>query len=124
MAIARYTLAIDRPKRKGQNNGEQAADFINCVALDKAGEFVQMYLHQGMKIAVEGRWQTGSYTNKDGHKIYTNECMVSSHEFCESKGSSSEGGYRPVERPAPTSAIGDGWVNIPDGVEDGGLPFN
>lgn len=124
IAIARYTLAVDRMKRKGKDSNEQSADFINCVAMDKNGEFAQNYLHQGMKILVEGRWQTGSYTNKEGQKVYTNECIVSSHEFCESKGSSGDGGNRPAERPSSTSAVGAGWINIPDGVEDDGLPFN
>ena len=124
IAIAKYTLAIDRQKRKGQNNNEQSADFINCVALDGSGKFAETYLHQGMKILVEGRWQTGNYTNKDGQKVYTNECIVSSHEFCESKGGSGDGGNRPAERPTSTSAIGDGFMNIPDGVEDDGLPFS
>ena len=114
IAIARYTLAVDRPKRKGQ---ESQADFINCVALGKPGKFAEMYLHQGMKIAVVGSWQTGSYVNKDGKKVYTNECLVIEHEFCESKESSSGAA-------AKRSDVGsDGFMNIPDGIDEE-LPFN
>lgn len=128
MAIARYTLAVDRRGRRsnGEDSG-QTADFITCVAFDKAGEFAEKYFHQGTKIAVTGRIQTGSYTNKDGQKVYTTEVIVEDQEFAESKnaaGDGGNGGYRPAERPAPTSAIGDGFMNIPDGVEDEGLPFN
>lgn len=129
MAIARYTLAVDRRgRRSGNDEGGQTADFITCVAFDKAGEFAEKYLHQGTKIAVSGRIQTGSYTNRDGQKVYTTEVIVDDQEFAESKnasGSGDGGSYsRPAERPAPSSAIGDGFMNIPDGVEDEGLPFN
>ena len=82
IAIARYTLAVDRQYRKGN---EKTADFINCVALGKNGEFAEKYLHKGMKIAVIGTWQTGNYTDKDGKKVYTNDCLVEIHEFVESK---------------------------------------
>lgn len=116
MAVARYTLAVDRAFKK---EGEQAADFINCIAFGKNGEFAEKYLHQGTKIIVEGRWQTGSYTNKDGQKVYTNDCVVERHEFCESKNGTNES--RPF-RPEPNSA-GDGFMSIPDGIEDEGLPF-
>lgn len=119
MAIARYTLAVDR-KYKGKD-GEQSADFINCIAFDKRGQFAEMYLHQGMKILVEGHWQTGSYVNRDGQKVYTNECVVDSHEFCESK---NEGNLPENPRPTASSPIGDGWVNIPEEVDDSGLPFD
>lgn len=120
IAIARYTLAVDRGRRRGEDSG-QTADFINCVALDKNGEFAQMYLHQGMKILVEGSWQSGNYTNKDSQKVYTNECLVRSHEFCESK---NEGNQPANPRQVASSSIGDGFMNIPDGVEDSGLPFD
>lgn len=83
MAIARYTLAVDRKFKK---EGEQSADFISCVAFGKAGELAEKYLHKGMKIAVIGRIQTGSYTNKDGQKVYTTDIVVEEHEFCEKKG--------------------------------------
>ena len=129
MAIARYTLAVDRRGRRNQDNGEQSADFINCVAFDRAGEFAEKYFRQGMRVLVSGRLQTGSYVNKDGQKVYTTEVILDDQEFADSKGASSEmgGGYTqsaPAQRPAPASAIGDGFMNIPDGVEDDGLPFN
>lgn len=125
MAIARYTLAVDRRKRKGQEE-EQTADFINCVAFDKAGEFAEKYFRQGMRVLISGRIQTGSYTNKDGIKVYTTDIVVEDQEFADSKGGASGDGvgYQPTSRPAPSSAIGDGFMNIPDGVEDEGLPFN
>ena len=129
MAIARYTLAVDRRGRRTPDNGEQSADFINCVAFDRAGEFAEKYFRQGMRVLVSGRLQTGSYVNKDGQKVYTTEVILDDQEFADSKGASSEmgGGYTqsaPAQRPAPASAIGDGFMNIPDGVEDEGLPFN
>ena len=129
MAIARYTLAVDRRGRRNQDNGEQSADFINCVAFDRAGEFAEKYFRQGMRVLVSGRLQTGSYVNKEGQKVYTTEVILDDQEFADSKGASSEmgGGYTqsaPAQRPAPASAIGDGFMNIPDGVEDEGLPFN
>ena len=131
-AIARYTLAVDR---RFKRDGDQTADFIGCVAFGKLGEFAEKYLRKGTKVVVTGRIQTGSYTNKDGQKVYTTEVIVEDQEFAESKNASGsgnygggsgsyDGGYRPAERPAPSSAIGDGFMNIPDGVEDEGLPFN
>ena len=124
MAVAKYTLAVDRRGRRQE--GQQSADFINCVAFDKAGEFAEKYFRQGMRILVCGRIQTGSYTNKDGVKVYTTDIMIEEQEFADSKGASSGagGGYQPTSRPEPASAISDGFMNIPDGVEDEGLPFN
>lgn len=116
IAIARYTLAVDRRYKK---EGEQSADFIRCVAFGKNGEFAEKYLHKGMKIAVSGRIQTGSYTNKDGQKVFTTEIVVEEHDFCESKGSASA--------PAQVSehtADPDGFISIPDDLSDDGLPFN
>lgn len=126
MAIARYSLAIDRRGRKSQNGNEQAADFINCVAFDRAGEFAEKYFKQGMRVLVTGRIQTGSYTNKDGNKVYTTDIVVEDQEFADSKGTSSgnTNSNQPASRPTPSSAIGDGFMNIPDGVEDDSLPFN
>lgn len=129
MAIARYTLAVDRRGRRSQDGGEQTADFINIVAFDRAGEFAEKYFRQGMRVLISGRIQTGSYTNKDGQKVYTTEVIVDDQEFADSKGAaggdnSGNFGYQPTSRPAPASAIGDGFMNIPDGVEDEGLPFN
>ena len=123
-AIARYTLAVDR---RFKRDGDQTADFIGCVAFGKLGEFAEKYLRKGTKVVVTGRIQTGSYTNKDGQKVYTTDVVVEECEFAESKNAASgnsDGGYRAAERPAPSSAIGDGFMNIPDGVEDEGLPFN
>lgn len=112
--IARYTLAVDRKfKQEGQPN----ADFINCIAFGKLGEFAEKYLHKGTKIAVTGRIQTGSYTNKDGQKVYTTDVVVEEQEFCESKSSNKSQGN---DRPQTSS---DDFMNIPDGVDDG-LPFN
>lgn len=126
ITIARYTLAVDRRGRRSQDGGDQTADFINIVAFDRAGEFAEKYFRQGMRVLVSGRIQTGSYVNKDGQKVYTTEVIVDDQEFADSKGTgdSGGGGYQPTSRPAPTSAIGDGFMNIPDGVEDEGLPFN
>lgn len=115
MAIARYTMAVDR---KFKRDGEQNADFINCIAFGKNGEFAEKYLHKGIKIAIEGRWQSGSYTNRDGQKVYTNDCVVESCEFAESKNASQS------ERPQQQTNNSDGeWMSIPDGI-DTDLPFN
>ena len=122
--VARYTLAVDRRRRS--DGGEQTADFISCVAFDRAAEFAEKYLHQGTKIAVTGRIQTGSYTNRDGQKVYTTDVVIEEQEFAESKSSAaanSGAAYTP-SRPEPSAAAGDGFMNIPDGVEDEGLPFN
>lgn len=117
MAVARYTLAVDRKFKK---EGEQNADFISCIAFGKLGEFAQKYLHQGVKIAVSGRIQTGSYTNKDGRKIYTTDVVVEEQEFCESKQNQQSSGII-----QPNSNVdSNGFMSIPDGVEDEGLPFN
>ena len=126
-AVARYRLAVDR---RFKREGEQTADFISCVAFGKAAEFAEKYLRQGTKIAITGRIQTGSYTNKDGQKVYTTDVIVEDQEFAESKSASAgsdNGGYRPAmsqSRPEPASAVASGFMNIPDGVEDEGLPFN
>lgn len=116
IAIARYTLAVDRKFKK---EGEQSADFISCVAMGKNGEFADKYLKQGTKIAIEGRIQTGSYTNKDGNKVYTTDVIVESHEFCESKSSQNQS-QQNSNGPVPNS---DGFISIPDGIENE-LPFN
>lgn len=116
MAIARYTLAVDR---KIKRDGEASADFINCIAFGKNGEFAEKYLHKGIKILVEGRWQSGSYTNRDGQKVYTNDCVVESCEFAESKNASQQN--KQNNRPQPGDSD-DGFMQIPDNMED--LPFN
>ncbi len=123
MAIARYTLAVDR--RFNRNNDEQTADFIGCVAFGRAGEFAEKYFRKGTKIAITGRIQTGSYTNKDGVKVYTTDVVVEEQEFAESKNSSagSEGGSFSSGRAPEPSGAGDGFMNIPDGIDEE-LPFN
>ncbi len=120
LAIARFSLAVDR---RFKRDGEATADFISCVAFGRQAEFVERYLHQGTKIVAEGRIQTGSYTNKDGQKVYTTDVVCENLEFAESKNSAgTDGGF--TSRPEPINAAGDGFMNIPDGVEDEGLPFN
>ena len=112
--IARYTLAVDRKfKQEGQPN----ADFINCIAFGKLGEFAEKYLHKGVKIAVTGRIQTGSYKNKDGNTVYTTDVVVEEQEFCESKSQSNS-------QPQPAPSNNDGFISIPDNLEDSGLPFD
>lgn len=122
LAIARYSLAVDRRFNRN-NNDEQTADFINCVSFGRAAEFAEKYFRKGTKIAVTGRIQTGSYTNKEGVKVYTTEVMVEEQEFAESKNAAgNEGGFTGgnFNKPAPA---GDGFMNIPDGIDEE-LPFN
>ncbi len=116
LAIARYTMAVDR---RFKRDNEQSADFISCVAFGKTAEFVERYLKQGTKICVTGRIQTGSYTNKDGVKVYTTEVVVEEVEFAESKNSNDS---FQSDRPSPNAAAGDGFMSIPEGIEDE-LPF-
>ena len=159
MAVARYTLAVDRRFRRNSDGNEQTADFIGCVAFDRNAEFAEKYLRKGIKIAITGRIQTGSYTNKDGVRVYTTDVVVEDQEFAESKAAASSynggaqdnfganqgfvgnqnygggqnygnsqnyGSYgqQSSSRPSPASAVGDDFMNIPDGVDDEGLPFN
>ncbi len=116
-AVARFSFAVPR-KFKRQN--EPDCDFINCVAFGKTAEFIEKYAFKGTKLLLEGRWQTGSYTNKDGVKVYTNDCIVESCEFAESKSASQQ---NTQSRPEPMSTSGDGFMNIPDGIDEE-LPFN
>ncbi len=121
-AVARYTLAVDRRFRR--DGDQQTADFIGCVAFGRQGEFAEKYLRKGTKIAVTGRIQTGSYTNRDGQKVYTTDVVVEEQEFAESKAASeNNGGFVPADRPSPGIAAGDGFMNIPDGIDEE-LPFN
>ena len=121
-AIARYTLAVDRRFRR--DGDQQTADFIGCVAFGRLGEFAEKYLRKGTKVVVTGRIQTGSYTNKDGQKVYTTDVVVEECEFAESKSSGGDNsGFTPADRPSPSSAAGDGFMNIPDGIDEE-LPFN
>jgi single-strand DNA-binding protein len=125
LAIARYTLAVDRRNvRRNAGDNQQTADFIPCVAFGRTGEFAEKYFRQGTKVAVTGRIQTGSYTNKDGQKVYTTEVIVEEQEFAESKGANgqSQGGYEPQSAPAPEMASAEGFMNIPEGIEND-LPF-
>ena len=116
-AVARFSLAVDRRfKREGD---DQTADFINCVAFGKTAEFLEKYARKGTKFVVEGRIQTGSYTNKDGQKVYTTDVVVEQQEFAESK-NASEGSQAAVSQ--PSSAVGEGFMNIPDAVNEE-LPF-
>jgi single-strand DNA-binding protein len=119
MAVARYTPAVDRRGRRNQEGNEQTADFINCVAFDKGGEFAEKYFRQGMRVLISGRIQTGSYTNKDGIKVYTTDIVVDEQDFADSKNASSDNSRR-----ASSSSSGDGFMNIPDGVDDQELPFS
>ena len=126
LAIARYTVAVDRRfQRQGNGGDEQTADFIPCVAFARSAEFAEKYFHKGTKVLVTGRIQTGSYTNKDGQKVYTTEVIVEDQEFAESKNASqsngSDGGFAPSNRPSPSDA-GDCFMNIPDGIDEE-LPF-
>lgn len=121
MAIARFTLAVDRRFRR--NGDDQTADFIGCVAFGKQGEFAEKYFRKGTKVAVTGRIQTGSYTNKDGQKVYTTDVVVEEQEFAESKNAGTDNsGFTPANPPAGEDP-GEGFMNIPDGVDEE-LPFN
>ena len=123
MAVARYTLAVNR---RFKRQGEPDADFIGCVAFGKAGEFAEKYFRQGMRVSISGRIQTGSYTNKDGVRVYTTEVIVEEQEFAESRAESEANRssyHQSAPAPAPSAPAGDGFMNIPDGVEEE-LPFN
>lgn len=111
MCIARYTLAVDRAYKK---EGGQTADFIPCVAMGRNGEFAERYLAKGIKIIVSGHIQTGSYTNKDGNKVYTTDVIVDRQEFCESKTSAAATSEKPAS---------DGFMNAEEVVEEDDLPF-
>ncbi len=122
IAVARYTLAVNR---RFKREGEQDVDFINCVAFGRQGEFAEKYLKQGMRIVISGRIQTGSYTNKDGVKVYTTDVIVEEQDFCESKGSNqanmnpqSASSYVPSEKEDTSD-----FVTVPDGLDEE-LPFN
>ena len=136
MAIARYTLAVDRRGRAAANGDGNTADFIQCVAFDRAAEFAEKYFHQGIKILVTGRIQTGSYVNREGQKVYTTDIIVEDQEFAESKAASegsapsayrNQGSYGQqgsAARPSPVDAVATDFMPIPDSVDDDGLPFN
>ena len=127
-AVARYTLAVDR---RFKRDGEATADFIGCVAFARQAEFAEKYLRQGTKVVLTGRIQTGSYTNRDGQKVYTTDVVAEDLEFAESKAAAGQNaGFQPQQNsnpfqaaPAPSAAAGDGFMNIPDGIDEE-LPFN
>lgn len=110
-AVAKYTLAVDRISK----NTDQTADFIRCVAFNKTAEFAESYLYKGIKIAVTGHIQTGSYTGREGQTVYTTDVVVESQEFCQSKSASNQ--------TASDSSFSDRFMNIPDGIDEE-LPFN
>ncbi len=123
-AVARYTLAVDR--RFNRNNEDNSADFIQCVAFGRSGEFAEKYFRKGTKVVVTGHIQTGSYTNRDGVKVYTTDVVVEDQEFAESKNSNAgnDGGYTSgSSRASQPQEAGDGFMNIPDGIDEE-LPFN
>ena len=127
-AVARFTLAVDR--RVARRDGEQTADFIGCVAFGRNAEFIEKYFRQGMRVTICGRIQTGTYTNRDGNKVYTTDVVVEEQEFAESRAASEAnrsmgGGYQSSapSTPDPMGAAGDGFMNIPDGIDEE-LPFN
>lgn len=114
MAVARFTLAVDR---RFKRDNQPTADFISCICFRKTAEFIEKYCKKGTKLVVDGSWQTGSYTNKDGNKVYTNDCLVDNCEFAESKATAEQ------NQKNDNKSGNDDFMNIPDGVEDG-LPFN
>ena len=114
LMIARYTLAVDR-KVKQEKENQQTADFIPCVAFDKAAEFAGKYFHQGMRVLVEGRIQTGSYKDREGRTVYTTDVIVSSQEFADGKRD---------QAPAPAQPAPDEFLSVPEGADEtDGLPF-
>lgn len=124
MCIARYTLAVDR--RQKQQDGRQSADFIGCVVFGKAAEFAEKYFRQGTKIVITGRIQTGSYTNRDGQKVYTTDIVVEDQEFAESKAAAAEhtGNNTAGQQAAPPPVTDEnGFITIPDGIDEE-LPFS
>lgn len=126
MAVGRYSVAVDR--RRANADGQREADFIPCIAFGKQAEFAEKYLHKGTKIVISGRIQTGSYTNKEGQKIYTTDVAVEEQEFAESKSASEKStGNANSGQPTNAAVVGEGFegfMDIPEGVEDEGLPFN
>lgn len=121
-AVARFTVAVDRRFRR--DNDEQTADFIGCVAFGRTAEFLERFGRKGTKFVLEGRIQTGSYTNKDGQRVYTTDVVVENAEFAESKNAAGNAGGEDFgAAPSPSGAAGDGFMNIPDGIDEE-LPFN
>jgi single-strand DNA-binding protein len=119
LCIARFTLAVDRRYKK--SNDDKTADFISCIAFGKIGEFMEKFGHKGVKFVLEGRIQTGSYTNRDGQKVYTTDVVVEQMEFAESKNSSSQNSN--VQQNQEQKENESGFMMIPDGIDEE-LPFN
>lgn len=119
IAVARYTLAVER---KFKRDGEPTADFIQCVALGKLGEFAEKYFRKGLRVSVSGRIQTGSYTNKDGVKVYTTEVIIEEQEFAESKAEQKQHNIQAGPSPYGSAPDSDGFMNIPSDISDE-LPF-
>lgn len=119
LAVARYTLAVDRKNK----SGEQNVDFINCIAFGKSAEFAEKYFHKGRKIVVIGRIQVDSYTNREGQRVETTQVVVEECEFAESKNASGDSTSISAGGTAPSGALGKGFMNIPDGIDEE-LPFN
>lgn len=123
-AVARFSLAVDR---RFKREGAPETDFFNCVAFGRQGEFVEKYLRKGVKILLEGELQNDNYTNKDGQMVYNVQIVANNIEFAESKSAAANngfgGGFAPSGAPAPSAPAGDGFMNIPDGIEEE-LPFN
>lgn len=122
MAVCRYTLAVDKKFKK---DGEATADFINCISFGKTAEFAEKYFAKGLRVAVSGRIQTGSYTNRDGQKVYTTDVVVEEHEIAQSRSEASN--QQDSNRQPEISPYGkdkdNGFMNIPDGIDDE-LPFS
>ena len=116
ITVARYTLAVDR--RTAKQDEQQSADFIQCVAFGKAAEFAQRYFTQGQRVLIRGRWQSGSYTNRDGQKVYTNDCIIETQEFADSKSQNATGAR------TDATETTTGFIPVPDALEDEGLPFD
>lgn len=114
MAIARFTLAVDKNYKKDSND---KANFINCICFGKLATIVEKHCTKGTKVNVLGEWTTGSYKNKDGNTVYTNDCNISKLEFCESKS-------QPNSQPQPAQSSDNSWMSIPDNLDDSSLPFN
>lgn len=128
MAIARYTLAVDRRGKKDTNQDAQA-DFIRCVAFDRAAEFAQKYFRQGQRVLISGHIQTGSYQDRDGKTVYTTDVVIEDQEFADSKGTDNNQRSQAPESSTRSnsrqnSGLPDGFMNLPDGIDDEGLPFN
>ena len=124
MAIGRFSIAVDRRFQRGSQDGnDTTADFFNCTAFGRLGEFVEKYLKQGTKVVVSGRIQNDNYTNKNGEKVYSVQIIAEEIEFAESKAAQGQGGYQPAAAsPAPQNASPDDFMSIPEGIEND-LPF-